>query len=252
MKLTLDVTGLAEAVRAIKGFSDRRLAAAAATALTRTASDIAKAERDAMVRVLDRPRPYTLGGVGMKPATAADLTAEVFLKTEGAGGRGAGKYLRALVDGGQRRMQGWEKKLAGAGVLPSGWRAVPGAGARLDAEGNLDRRQLRQILDQLRLLMVTGPRSRGEQAKRRAAAARAGGAFFVLQPGQAKAGPGIYARDGRSITPVVVFVTRSQYRRTFEFYGEAQRVAEQRLPQNFRRAIDDSIGRLMAGQRGGQ
>ena len=242
----MDVKGVVEAVAAIKGFSDRRLAAALATSLTRTASDIAKGERDAMVRVLDRPRPYTLGGVGLKPASASDLVAEVFLKTDGASGRGAGKYLRPLIDGAQRRMQGWEKKLEGAGVLPAGWRAVPGAGARLDAQGNLDRRQLRQIFDQLRLLMGTGPRSRAELAKRRSAAARAGGAFFVLEPGKAKAAPGIYSREGRSITPVIVFVTRSQYRRLFDFYGEAQRVAERRLQQNVARAIDESVGRLLA------
>ena len=63
MRLTVDVEGLRDVQQRLQGFSDRRLNAALATGLTRTAQQVAEAQRREMLDVFDRPSRYTLQGV---------------------------------------------------------------------------------------------------------------------------------------------------------------------------------------------
>ena len=58
------ITGLQEAKARLAGFSDRRLHAAAATALTRTALDVRDGIKAEMARSFDRPTPFTLASSG--------------------------------------------------------------------------------------------------------------------------------------------------------------------------------------------
>jgi hypothetical protein len=251
MRMTLEMSGLKEAQARFDGFSDRRLRAVGATALTRTANRIASAQRDEITRVFDRPKPYTLGGVGIKTANAGDLNAEVFLRVSGSTGRGAGKYLQAQVQGGSGAVKGFERKLQGAGIMPAGWRAIPAQGARLDPFGNLEKRQLDQIIVQIREMRTEGPRSKAGTNRRFAAVRRAGAAFFAVLPGQRKGlSPGVYGRTaygaGRDIVPILIFVSSVRYRLRFDFYGIALRVAQAALPEEFGRAFDESAARLAA------
>ena len=238
------IDGVKEVQASLRGFSDRRMAAAAATALTRTAVEAKAGVQAQMPGVFDRPTPYTLGGVGISTASASNLEAEVFLKDQQSGaGRPAAVYLRTEVRGGARSTKGFEKLLQGRGVMPAGWRAVPGAGARLDAFGNIDRTQLGQILKQLRTQQAAGP----VQPRKRIAAARSAGAsFFVVKPGKKGAKPGIYAREltGRNITPVILFVRNATYSARFDFEGIVRRIANERLGPNLQRAIGESAARL--------
>lgn len=241
MNVTITIEGLDAALQALQGFSDRRMRAAIATSMTRTVGDIAALERSEMDRSLDRPTPYTRGSVGTKSATAESLTAEVFIKDQqgGRGGRPAAVYLQAQVLGGTRRTKAFESLLQQHGLMPPGWRAVPGAGARLDAYGNIDAKQLGEIIKQLAGIVSTG------------AARKAGGRFFVVQPGKRGIGPGIYAREfgGRNITPVIVYVSAVRYRMRYDFFGIAERAAGQRFMPQLERALDDSLARLQG--RGG-
>ena len=251
MKLTVDVFGLDAATRAlVDRFSERRLNAAAASALTRTALDVKAAEVREMRRVFDRPTPYTLNSVYVKPATANRLVADVWLKDDRAGsGTPATYFLGPEVEGGTRRAKGFERSLQIVGLLPAGWFAAPAAGARLDGYGNVSKGQIIQILSQLRVTLVSGfTRNMSFDARKQIATQRkAGGRYFAVKVGaKGRLAPGIYIREltGRNITPVFIFVNRATYRPRLDFAGVAEREAAERLPVHLVAAIEDQAQRL--------
>lgn len=248
MRFTLNVSGLKEVQDAQRDFSARRLNAAIATGLTRTAVEARTDIRTKMPSIFDRPKPYTLNALFVRPARANKLESQVYFKDElgtSKGGRPATKYLRIHVDGGKRRAKGFERSLQAAGHLPAGWVTVPAVGARLDAHGNMLPAQIIQILSQLRITLTAGhDRNLGFGAKGIAAQRQAGGRFFVVPPGRGT--PGIYQREfiGRNTVPVVLFVRAAGYSRRFPFDDLAQAVASRRLRPNVLRAIEEQSARL--------
>ena len=96
------------------------------------------------------------------------------------------------------------------------------------------------MLSQLRITLVAGyTRNMAFDARKQIRAQRkAGGRFFVVQPG-GKMTPGVYQREftGRNIAPVFVFVKATAYRRRFDFYGHGRRVAVERWSINVGRAF---------------
>jgi hypothetical protein len=253
MKLTIDIKGLAQVQDQIKEFSQRRLNAAIATGLTRTAIDVRDAVQVDMRQSLDRPTPYTLRSLFVLPAKADRLSAETYFKSNtGGSDTPATKYLLPQVDGGSSRtVKRFERALQAKGAMPAGWHAVPGVGARMDAFGNISRGQLVQILSQLGTELTAGfSRTISRDPRKRIAAQRrAGGQFISVMPGQRKGlQPGIYQRElsGRNLTPVLVFVRTVSFKRRFDFYGVSERVARERLGPNVERAVGDQLARLTA------
>ena len=252
------IKGLPEVLAAMKDFSERRLAAALATALTRTAGDARKALQAALPQVFDRPTPYTLNSLYTRSATAAKLAASVYFKDESAAsnaGTPATKYLLPHVDGAKRRTKRFEVALQAIGALPPGWLTVPAAGARLDGYGSISAGQIIQILSQLRITMVSGfSRNMSFDARKQITAQRkAGGRFYVVKPGQGGQAPGIYQRElfGRNVTPVVIFVRTAAYRRRFDFWGIGQAAVNQSLPAHARQAVQEQAARLAVKRAGG-
>ena len=248
----ITVTGLDQARASMLQFSARRLAAAKATAATRVAVQVRNEVRQEMRRVFDRPSPYTLNSLFIKPATAAAPTAEVWVKDDRAGsGTPAVKYLLPQVQGGQRGNKRLEAALRAIGALPSGWYVVPGQGARLDQYGNWSRGQIIQVLSQLRITLTAGYTRNMSFTPRKAinAQRRAGGQFFVRPVGKGKA-PGVYQREfsGRNITPVAMFVSRVNYQTRLPFDDIARRVAEREIGPQFARAIAESAARMQGGK----
>ncbi len=226
--LTIDATELqTKLIEPLNG-SDLRVRNAVATALTRTAIAARDAERAEMLDVFDRPTPFTLGSLFVKPAEGAKVLntlvnnpgggqslvpaglggveAVMGLKDNVGGARPAFSWLRWHIKGGLRTQTAYERRLTAAGAMRSDQRAVPGRFARLDAFGNISRGQLVQILSQLRIDSSSGstrslPRilptdnDKTQRAKRgtiRRAYNRAGGQFFALPNGRGKLPPGIY------------------------------------------------------------
>lgn len=250
--LTVTVKGLDQLHDNFKAFSDRRFAAAVATAATRTAVKVKAAELRTVQRVFDRPTPYTLGGMFVTVATAQKPSARVWFKDDRAvtkGGTPATNYLLPNVDGTPRRAKRLEKALRAIGALPSGWFVTPGQGARLDAHGNVDRGQIVQVLSQLRVQLLAGSsRNMSYDARKQIRAQqKAGGRFFVIKPG-AGVQPGVYQREfnGRNITPVFVFVRTAKYQRRFDFYGVAADVVQATLPDELAASFEDHARKLRA------
>ena len=265
MRLTVDVQGLDAAQRAVvERFSPRRLNAAAATALTRTAVEAQAAAKAELQRSIDRPTPYTVSALRYVRATADRLEAwvgfdvnritDISGNTTGyrRGDTPASRYLEPQVQGGQRRPKRLEEALRAIGAMPAGWYAVPAEGARLDAYGNVSRGQVVQILSQLRVTLTAGyTRDMSFNARKQInAQRRAGGRYFVVMPGaKTRLPPGVWQREWfvRQPTLVFAFVPRVGYRPRFDFFGAVQRVVSQRLPANLDRAIGESAARMTAG-----
>ncbi|MCK9193976.1 MAG: hypothetical protein M0P19_08905 [Nevskia sp.] len=213
----------------------RQIPFAASVALNKTARLAEAGIKSEMRRLLDRPKPYTLGGTFVSNSTKSKLTAIVGLKDKASSGRAAGKYLLPLVAGSQRRQAGWERALQAMGAIPSGMRAVPAGGAKIDRYGNLDKKQLTEMMGALRSRMRTF-KGKGKRA-------HADG-YFVALPGTHLT-PGIYYRIERTgesaIKPVVIFVSRAQYKPTLKVEPTVRRVVDASFAREFGAALSTAL-----------
>lgn len=279
--INIQVQGIKELREQITGLSERRLNAAVATAMTRTAVKVRDKVQDHMRQALDAPTPYTVrqlryvaataqrpvAAVGFNIAPIQDVFGNVVRYEDlGPGQTPAGKYLQHQVDGGQRNAKRFEKALRLVGVLPAGWYAVPGQRAKVDSYGNHSVGELRQILswfDAAELVAGSrqnmGPAGRDKRAKGTRKAA--GWEYFAVQPGaqrsfaraSGKAGthkmqPGIYRRTayamGSRIEPIVIFVRGTSYRKRFDFDRVAQAAIAATLPGELQTALQQTTARL--------
>lgn len=229
---------------------------ALARALTWTAGDARDALRTEMTRVFDRPTSYTLNGVRVWPATKAKLVADVGFREFYSQ-----HYLRPQVEGGGRRLKGFEVRLKAIGALFSNEMAVPSKAARLDAYGNMSRGQIVQILSQLGSAKFSGDYSTATNS-RRSRAKRAKAAYFVSRPGREfgrrrKDGgdndksqhlpAGVWMRRsfgpwGSAVQPVLLFVRKQPYyQRRFPFHEVARDTARKTFPQNYRRSMAQAL-----------
>ncbi len=235
----------------VKVFGDIADAAgfAGIVALTRTGQAVKAALTTEMGRVFDRPTRYTLNSLRLQPATKARPDATVWLRDDWAKGTPAERYLLPQIRGGARADKRSEKLLRQAGVLPLGMQAVPGVGARLDANGNMNRGQIVAILSYLRAFNSAGftaNRSLDPAAKRRGKWRRHD--WFVISRGGGNLPPGVYLTDARSgrAVPVLSFVRQPSYRARFDFFGVARSTAAATLPRELVRALAEGHGRPRA------
>lgn len=136
--IEITVKGVKEVEAALLAFPGKAKRACA-IALNQTAMDIRAEAKKEMQRVFDRPVPYTLRSVAFDRATYTDLTARVW-HTEPE--RMSKHYLTPQVEGGSRKLKGFERGL-GLGEL------VPALGAKMTQYGNVSPGQLRQMLSVL-------------------------------------------------------------------------------------------------------
>lgn len=251
MKVFVDTRGLDEARRRIvESFSQRRVNAVAATALTRVAGELRKGWADELQSKFDRPTPATTRATATKRATATDLQAEVFIKGS-ASGTPPVEWLTPEESGGQRRLKKFEQALVAQGSMPQGHYAVPGPAAKLDAYGNVSRGQIVQVIAQVGAKFSPGYERVISQsaAKRVAKALKIGRAYVAIPKGQGDLRPGVYERKGRGLVAVFYFVRRATYRPRTRLIGRAEQEAPKLLQREVGRALQENIERVMA--RGG-
>lgn len=232
-----------------------------AVAINSTAHAVRQAEREEMQRVFDRPVPYTLRSMYLKEAKANHLTAVVDIANAASYSANPNdtsrpaKYLAAEIEGGARNLKGFEVMLREMSYLPTGWVAVPGEAARLDAYGNMSRGQILQIMSALGLAermsgyTANRPYQRGgRKGFRRTARSKRAPDFFVGRPGGGRLPLGVYQRRGfavglkggiySGIKPVMIFVRAARYRSRFPFYPLAERVINAELPGRMAMVLD--------------
>ncbi len=281
MQVELKFTGIEKLQKDLTDFSQRRLNAAVATALTRTAVQVRDKLKSSLQSSLSAPTPYTVRQVKYVPATANRLVAAVgfnvaaitdaqgsVLRYEdlGPGSTPAGKYMQYQINGGSRHQKRFEKALQTVGVLPYGWLAVPGARAKVDSYGNQSIGEIRQILSWFDAAeLVEGSRQNmraaGRDKRRKGTRKKAGFEYFVAPVGGSrtfvrangfrgahKMQPGIYRRtmhaSGSQIEPVVIFVRAAKYSKRFDFYGIVKAEVDRLLTDEVSKAVRESADRL--------
>lgn len=246
----------AQVARSLRDIPDRVLPYAASIAATRTAQHLARtALPNEMRRVFVGPTRWTLNSLRITPATKDRPVARVFVKDDNPNnGTRPEDYLVPQVEGGPRKEKRFERSMRYAGLLPQGWRAMPGQGAKLDADGNFPRGEMQRILTATRTAFDPYQRKTNSKRSRRNAknapyfgitpftGVIVGGDRFVLKPSRIQ--PGVYRREGRSIKPVLIFTkTQPQYRKRLDFAGVSERETLQRYPIEFDRAVGELLAR---------
>lgn len=249
MKLTIDMKGLDEVRRSIQDFSERRMKAAVATALTRTARGVSTGWQVQIDERIDRPTARTASATSFKGANAGRLEAQAFVK-DALPGTSPAEYLGVQEAGGRRRIKKFEQALISAGAMPSGWITVPGRGARIDSYGNVSRSMIIAVIAQLGSDYSPGYARviAKSTAKRLANAAKRGRAFIVVRPEdvkQAGTDAGIYERqaDGRR-KAVFLFKRAATYRKRLDLLQAGAADLQVALDREVRRAIDEQVARL--------
>lgn len=206
---------------------------ATVVALTRTAVKVKQAEVELMQRKLDRPKPFTLNSLQVKPATKAKPEAVVETKT-GFGSVPAGRFLSPLVDGGARRYKSSELQLQTQGTA-SYW--VPGEFADLDAYGNIKGSTIKKILSQLKLnrdatANASGSRRSKAKRKREAFFLRGNIVFLRVREGRGK------NREDET-RPYLFLIKPPKYRAILPFFETASEVTDQTLAVEIGKAFDE-------------
>lgn len=220
---------------------------ATARALTNTTLAAKAALRQEMVRVFDRPTPFTLNSLFVTPASKRKLEAVVLAKDlDNKGGGSARLRTAPQIRGGQRDFKRFEGALRRAGLLGNDEQAVPGQAATLDAYGNMSRGQIVQILAWFQAFAESGYKANTTATGRKKAAAgtrrRQGYRYFYKRDGK---GRGIYKATrfaaGSAIQPVLMFVRRAQYRPRLDMAGVVNQVAATQFESWFRDAMAEAI-----------
>jgi len=238
------------------------------TAINKTAEHARSDTRTEMARVFDRPTPWVLNSVRVKYATKTKLDASLAFKDKNLFDN-ARTMVEPHVYTGRRHFKAFEVRLNKIGLLPKGYNAVPGAGATLDANGNMSQGQISQILNVLGAYTESGYNKANAKTKKRLAKGNAkkgvygfeyfvsfgsigrttytveGGEPVIKQTRKSSLQPGVYKRVstgfGKSIKPVLIFVKQAQYKRTLDFYGKAEATINKQFPGYFNDAFDKAI-----------
>lgn len=228
-----------DVIRRLTAMQREQVPFAASVAINRTAKRAQEAIKAEIGSVFDKPKPYTLGGTFVSNSNKRNLTAIVGLKDKSSGGRAAAKYLQAQVGGGTRRTAGYEAALSGIGALPKGWRVVPGAGAKLDTYGNLNQKQLTEIMGSLR----SGFRQFKGKGKRQSLTG-----YFVARPDTPLTKhlePGVYYRIYRAgasvIKPILIFTQSAHYRPVLDIYGLVSKTVTKHFDSEFEAALKQAL-----------
>lgn len=249
--IDIKVTGLEEVKARLEGFSDRRFAAAIATALTRTAKKVAGSWQQQINAKVNAPTPRTKSATGFAGATAATLQASVFVKDRAAGLSPAA-YLAPLERGGARGVKKFEQALISAGAMPAGYVTVPGKSATLDGYGNVSRELIVAVIAQLGSDYSPGYERviSKSTTKRLATRVRRGLTYVSVMPEQARqvgVSPGIYEQvNDKRLRAVFLFKRRASYRRQLNLLDSAAVSAEVQatMQSELARAVADSAARM--------
>lgn len=251
ISLNVKMSGLQELRAELAGFSDRRLRAAAATGLTRTAKRLASDWQKEISTKIDQPMAFTQKATRIEPARADKLTAKVALKdVNRSGGLSQQDYLQQHERGGSRLVKKFERALIASGAMPKGYITVPGRGADQNGYGNVSRGIITAVISQLGQDFSPGyQRTISKNAAKRAKSqARHGKRYFVMPVGnQSGVNPGIYVRGAdRMMRMVFAFKQLVQYSRKLTLQSSSPFKVRDISVEEFDRAISESLKRLRA------
>ena len=247
----------------LRGY-ERHLPFAMAKGLTKLGQLVKEEEIQEMKRVFDRPTPFTLNSLKLTPAKKDRLSATVWFKDPPRLGMGQ-HYLEPQVYGGSRELKRLEKLLKMKHLMP-------GAGAKLDAYGNITRGQITQVLSVLKAFNTAGydmnltSRSGKRNRKPRD--------YFAVTKKRGGLVPGVYQRvqsgvgfgaktkkslpvgewqkgrtrgriasviRARGVKPILVQGKAPRYKARFDFHGVAKRT----IDRNYQRVFSEVVSEII-------
>lgn len=252
MSISMDVkmTGLQELRAELAGFSDRRLRAAVATGLTRTAKRLSVVWQKEIDAKIEQPMAMTKKAVRIEPARANNLAAKVALKdVSRSGGLSQNDYLQQHEYGGGRLVKKFERALIASGAMPQGYITVPGKGVDRNGFGNVPRSTIIAVISQLGQDFSPGYQRTisKDAAKRAKSQVRHGKRYFVMPVGNPSVSPGVYVRGvDRTMRMVFAFKEVVRYSRKLTLQSSAKDKVRPISMEEFDRAISESIQRMRA------
>lgn len=221
---------------------------AAALAMTRTAKAAEKDLRGALQNKFDAPTQYITRGTFITPAKKTKLEAWVGMKDQRSDSPAS--YVAEHFGGGERGQKPYERALTAMGVLPPGWKTVPGSGIKLNRNGNPQRAVIAEVLGALK--------SRMSVAKGRGKRASVAG-YFVVKPGATDPRvrylkPGIWRREqsgnwrGRTLAPVFLFERNVSYAERIDLKAIVDAAVKREFPTQFNAAITRALATAGSGR----
>ena len=261
--MTINVTTNFSQVTAALATARKQVPFAMALALNRTGEAAIKEVQQDMRAQFDRPTPYFMRSLRLIRASKAQskIEATVWFKDKTARSiNGEDSIVLPHVFGGDRQLKPMELRLQSAGLLPVGWRVVPGGGADLDSFGNMSRGQVSQLLNVLNTYKEAGYNKANDATRARLARGNVKkgtyGFVYWVNPALRRNGtkgshlpPGVYKRVatafGSSLKPVLIFVNRTRYKKRLDFFG----IVGRSVSKNFGREFDVAFGRALSTAR---
>ncbi len=224
MQITVQ-SNIAQVMPKLESFTSRQAPFTIAKALTETAKAVRKAMGEATNTVFDRPTAFTRNAFAFLPARKDTLTAVVFAKDKQA------RYLKFQVQGGGRRVKGFEKRFGGEGEADeqSGLQhLVPTRRIKLNASGGVSLATIKAISKDLNSYGTAGryfigkPKGSGQNAGR---------------------GYGIYARvnNNKRLEALMVFANTPHYKKRFDMSAIGGRVVDAKYEGELREAWECAL-----------
>ena len=217
---------ITEAVRYLDDVHQRHIPFASLYAATLTARDVQAKEKTVMQQVFDRPTPYVMNALYVKPATKANPIASVEFREFAGKGTPAKRFLNPNIHGGGRALKSTERQLGGQYY-------APGRTYKRDAYGNVQGSVYRRILSQLMASTNADANASGSAKSKRK---RRNNAFF-----KTKAGYVLHRTGKGKVEVALVPIKAPTYRKIFPFYEKAEEVVADRFPANFITALNRTI-----------
>ncbi len=248
-----NLPGVAEAIRKLP---ISQVPFATAVAINKTAEHARAAVQDDMRAKFNNPTPWFLNSLRIRRATKQKPSAILGFKDDAGGDFNNNPMVSPHITGGARGMKAMEVRLQRVGLLPVGWYVVPGEGAKLDGNGNMNRGQISQLLNVLGTYTEAGyNKANSDTRKKLAKGSRKsyGFAYWVNPAAASRSGllkgkrrathllPGVYQRIatpfGSSLKPILIFVEQAQYKAVLPFEATVNRTVDQRFPVEFDAAM---------------
>jgi hypothetical protein len=239
IKLDIKTDNLKEIQSQLEGIDKRHWPKILSGATTETAFYVRNKLRKEMPSHIDRPKPYTLNSIFVDKGRPREKDVEATVLWKNSMGNSGGKYLKPLVEGGDRHAKGFEKLMIAKGFMKAGMKAVPSDDAPKDAFGNVPGSFIVKVLSWLRVLRdPLQNRAIGDKAKKITAKTME---FFVVTDQKGALSPGIYQRKRfasfSAVRRIFAFVRTTSYKKSFPFYDIGRKAAAEKFPEKLDEAL---------------
>lgn len=221
--MRIEVGNLPEVQHVLQNLASEQIPYAISVAINNTCYKVMQGERAEIKNAFDRPTPFVVRGIRYEKSSKRNLTARVYAAET------TRKVFEAHVFGGNRGIKTFEGIMRRLGILPDGRFVVTASGSKLNAYGNIQHKQLNNILDALPELANRG----------------SSGVYFLgNRTGHTRHLPmGIWERKGRRIVPVLLFVSQPTYEKRYNFYEIGIEIANNVMGAEMLKAAEKAIER---------